>query len=126
MHRLSQGPSCGPLEAPEPAGGGGCPRGGTVSPDRLVLGALDCRKARTASLQRDSLHGGECAPAGQRHGAACSRSGHTPGETVLPFPNERLYRVVGATSTMRRGRRLSHPCSAGSIGGSREFSWTLG
>ena len=42
------------------------------------LGALDCRTARTASVQRDSLHGVECAPAGQRHGAACSRSGHTP------------------------------------------------
>src|SRR5829696_9500792 len=64
-----------PPNAPE---AGGCPRGGTESPDRLVLGALDCRTARTASVQRDSLHGVECAQAGQRHGAACSRSGHTP------------------------------------------------
>src|SRR5919107_2343155 len=59
--------------------------GGTETPGRLVLGALDCRTARTASVQRDSLHGVECAPAGQRHGAACSRSGHTPrgnGKTV--------------------------------------------
>src|SRR5919112_2906868 len=85
MHRLSPGPLCGPLKAPELPGVGGCPRSGTESPGRLVLGALDCRTARTASVQRDSLHGVECAPAGQRHGAACSRSGHTPtgtGKTV--------------------------------------------
>src|SRR5215211_5459228 len=79
MHRLSQGPSYGPLEAPPNVPGvGGRPHSGTETSDRLVLGALDCRTARTASVQRDSLHGVECAPAGQRHGAACSRSGHTP------------------------------------------------
>src|SRR5215207_11560318 len=85
MHRLSQGRLTARWKPPNVPGVGGRPRGGTEMPGRLVLGALDCRTARTASVQRNSLHGVECAPAGQRHGAACSRSGHTPtgtGKTV--------------------------------------------
>ena len=46
----------------------------------------------TASVQRNSLHGVECAPAGQRHGAACSRfRAHAKGKR-FPIPR-RLYRV---------------------------------
>src|SRR5919112_754907 len=111
MHRLSPGPLCGPLKAPELPGVGGCPRSGTESPGRLVLGALDCRTARTASVQRDSLHGVECAPAGQRHGAACSRSGHTPAGNGGTGSHGRLYRVEGAASTMVLMTRLRRPCT---------------